>query len=625
MPIVINDSSVDTSTGSIRRTLPNVTMAFTGESAELPDSDGSISRTLENVRCRFQTDGPMDGWPFVYTTFSLGNIVDRTTVDPAKTIIANSNFTIHQALFMESSNSRAETRARLQALLDINPDLNIIYHIDWHQIELDIQSTIKAERWLEAQVLANPSDQDNYLLRESSSGPFTCRNSFPTTFGFRWFTTDTVRRRVARGQIAEWSDNDGPSGSLNAGIPIHWMQDTMPEVDNRYANATHSGTITGSISSTQILIPTWPGGGPGSVTYYFKAIESNGTSWDYATVVSVDIGYAPGNDLVTLNRSLENMSVSNGDIFVITSSNAEEGRTQAGELTREQFRQGVVDMGTEIANTIKTEYGLDIDPHCNGANFNWVAKIGGSAPTYPSNFVNYWGGIHCNDDSASGYPCVWLNALTLRNSSDQNIYSWAIGQPVTAAYARFWYLFAWCFDNVAPQVEHESHDVPAWIDEVIIEAGSPVTTRGFGTYDPEGNGGVTGTLSQMTPDFGTWGYVKWFENCCIVINLRDPGDITWVPSHLGGQSINPSLDVWTVADVPAGKKLVHFDRRTYVNPKSFGKFAGRRPTDYDDLGIMRDNLLNNAANGPQTGGGYANGDTVDCGPLESMVLLIVDA
>jgi len=160
---------------------------------------------------------------------------------------------------------------------------------------------------------------------------------------------------------------------------------------------------------------------------------------------------------------------------------------------------------------------------------------------------------------------------------------------------------------------------------VVIEAGNPVTTRGFGTYDPEGNGGVEGTLAQMTPDFGTWGYVKWFENCVIVINLADPGNITWVPSWLGGQSIDVGRDVWTVTGVPSGKKLQHFDRSTYVNPTTGKKFSGKRATDFDFAAIMYDNTLNDATRGPQTGGGYDNGDTIACAPLECMVLMIADA
>ena len=632
-------------------------------------------------------DVDMDGWPFVYTTMALGNVVDRTTVDPAKTIIAYSNNFISQSLLTTTSSAREATLARLTTLRGINSEIQIIYHIDYLTSEFDIQGTVKSGKWLEQQIWDNSSDFDDYFLRVSASSDYIRHGNGGPGLAFNWGCSNTVMQRVVEGQLDQWTDFDGTHNLL----PIDWMQDTLTEKGGGYAKAGHAGTVSGVQSSTEIDIPTWSGvstdGNPDGNGYEnltlssdFVCWQANNQSGDYARITGHKV-IDGSTDRLELTTSLENMTVAQGSGFsVFPASGRGYGTSNFGELTQAQWRAGIHNFGDRYISTVSTDFSLNVYVHHNGCNRNWTNKKNGDAPTWPTADDGYWGGMHfewvntsssftpkpnqqkdpgdiavpltdgyrvnepeegrnyeedelmmsieynklllkTNEESSTGYPAIWLNAHTLRYASNQDCYPHLTAYD--AAYIRFWYLLAWCMDNVSPQCEAERHDVPVWIDEVLIAAGNPTSTRNFGTYDPEGNGGTEGTFVWDTADFGTFGYVKWFDNCCILINLRDPGATDpWVPSWepvgiptgSSGQTIT-SNDTWTVTGVPAGKKLVRFDPTTYTNNEG-GKFNGKKPTDFDTQEIMRDTNLND---------GTDVGSTVDCGPFECMVLMIEDA
>ncbi len=630
-------------------------------------------------------DVDMDGWPFVYATMSLGNVVDRTTVDPAKSIIAYSNTFISQSSGTTTSSAREITLARLVGLRDINSEINIVYHIDYLTSQFDIQATVKSGKWLEKQIWDNPSDFAEYFLADS--GDYLRHTNGEEGLAFNWDCSDTVMQRVVEGQLDEWTDFDGTHNLL----PISWMQDSINEKGGGYAKAGHAGTVSAVESSTEIDVPTWSGvstdGNPDgngyenlTLTSDFICWQANKESGDYRRITGHKV-IDGSTDRLELSGTLENMTVANGSGFsVLPASGRGYGTSGFGGLTQTVWRAGIHNFGDRYISTVSSDFGFDVDVYCNGANRDWTNKKGGDAPTWPTADDGYWGGRHfewintsssftskpnqqsdpsdiatpltdgyrvnepengrnyeedelmmsieynklllkTNAEAASGYPCLWLNALTLRYASNQDCY--AILTAYDAAYIRFWYLLSWCMTNVMPQCEAERHDVPVWIDEVVIAAGNPVTTRNFGVYDPEGNSGVEGTFVWDTADFGTFGYVKWFDNCCIVINLRDPGATDpWVPSWepvgiptgSSGQTIT-SNDTWTVTGIPAGKKLTHFDPTTYTNSEG-GKFDGKKATDFDSQAIMRDTDLNT---------GSDVGSTVDCGPFECMVLMIEDA
>jgi len=137
--------------------------------------------------------------------------------------------------------------------------------------------------------------------------------------------------------------------------------------------------------------------------------------------------------------------------------------------------------------------------------------------------------------------------------------------------------------QVATHLELDTgHNNPYMIDERIISLGSPTTARNFGTYDSTGNSDK-GSYSLSSPDFGTAGYIKEFENAIIILNCASPGDnVTWVPHWMaGGQSLSVSRDRATLPDPGAGNKFVRFDRSTYTNPDTDSHFFGKKATDYD--------------------------------------------
>ncbi len=669
--------AIDTTTGHI---------ATASDGTDVTDSDSfSIIITAAVT---------MDNWPFVTASMALGNITDRMDNAPAKTVIEASNVFIRQALHFDTTASRASTLTRLTTARTANADINIVVHEDNLMVAWDIQSSGKSERWFEQQTWDNPGDFDEYWLRESApSGRFLCHvNGNSDGLAFNWGCNNTVMQRVIEGQLDQWTDFDG----ANDCMPVHWMQDTIPEKDSRYLKSGHGGTLSAVESSTEVDVPTWASvntdGSPDMDGYEQLTASSNLLCWqankqsgDYAKITGHKV-INGSTDRFRLQNSLENMVVAVGSEFEVYPIGSKAyGTSDAGELSDIQWRQGIHNYGDRMVAEALTK-GHAVDSFCNMGSRNASDKNDGFSPAWPTEDEAFWGGIHyewigtsvsfvskpnqqknpgdiaisgvdgyrinepeegrnyspdamirgieynklllkSDASSATGYPAVWLNAQTLLYANNQDCYAFLT--PYDAAHIRFWHVLSWCFDNVAPQTEAERHDVPVFVDEDIIAAGNPTSTRNFGPYDPLGNGGK-GTLAYRTPDFGTDGHIFKFDNCWIIINLRDPGATDpWIPHWEptgkpsgSGQTIT-SNDKWTVAGVPVGKKLQHFDRTTYVNNVST-KFMGKKMTDFDAAFIMKDDVWNDPTKGPQAGGGYDNGDNFDCGPFECAVLMLVD-
>lgn len=404
---------------------------------------------------------------------------------------------------------------------------------------------------------------------------------------------------------------------------------------------------------------------------FLKANRTNGSSRGITGVkqngtsnTSIRIESAPG------------YTTSNGDTMCVYSKtkngNTAYGRSALGSMTATERQDGVKAFFNKYRDLTFERFGTKVGAVHNGASNEWTTKKSGEASSAPDGWEGFWEykhfefcarafGFHPDEnngfyatkpynsfpsveytpdnmmkaislaqlylipdaDSAGGYPGVWLNAQ-VRNQS--LAFSIDALDQTDAAYIRFYNLLSWCMNNVYPQIEffykrnQEDHSHPIMIDEQVVSAGYPITDRDFGTYDPTGNGGVGGTFSWDSADFGTFGYIKEFDNCCIVINLRQPDNtgVPWIPSWVsGGQSITVGTDRATLPSAGTGKKWQRLNRTTYINQDEASKFLGLGPVDFDSTAnIVNDTELND---------GSDCGATIDVGALEAILLLRVNS
>lgn len=410
-------------------------------------------------------------------------------------------------------------------------------------------------------------------------------------------------------------------------------------------------------------------------------LDQDHTNGDFAQITGHKIVNG-STDRLRLNQSMENISVNSGDIFsCLARSGLSYGSSSAGEMTLVEWRTGIRNFMDRFESTVLSAQGVAVDTFYNAGSRQWSKKRDGENNAGPSSeYVGVWGGLHferigqsigffqvgnstyhtlrqdppggsiggrdyieddlmmsieynklflkSNASSQTGYPCIWLNPQTREIGSNLGD-RYANMTVLDAAYGRFWSCLAWCMNNVMPQIEMEvaasGHDQIIMIDEEIIFAGDPITGRDFGTYNAAGNGGVKGSWVWDAQDFGDRGFWKEFDNCLIVINLRKPDNDPWIPSwQSGGQSIVIAKDRATLPTAGGGKKWQRFNRVTYVND-STGRFNGKKATDFDtNEKILKDTVHNDSTLGPQGGGGYLSGNTIDIGPLEAIILMRVD-
>lgn len=650
-----------------------------GHVATINDGTDSVDSAAFDIRTSESV--VMSNFPNVFGVMAISSVNTRMDNQPYKEIIESCNLFIHQGLNFASTSARANTKARFETLRAANPNVHIVIHIDILNIIFD-QSSSSAERWLEDQLWANPSDYDDYLLRSASGQPFmTHLDGQGSGLALNWACSDTVMQRIVEGQLAEFSDNDGAENMMPT-FALSVMHDTMPETDfRRYRKPEHSGTISGIQSSTEIDIPTWSGvnttgsaDGNGyrslSANTNFVAVQSNHQQGSKENITGHKVVNG-STDRVRLATSLD-MSDSAGDEFYIfETSGSSGGSEQFGELTESSRLAGINNFFDRFEATALADYGVQTLKVRNGGGQDGSKKRSGDAPTYPSSWIGQWdfhqierfgagtagffqynnstyrteavsGGsgnikdedhagrdygldrymrdieygklmLRSNSASPSGYPCVFLN-LQAREFSNYSSYT-----ELDASYIRFWCILCWCMDNVMPQIEQDRvHDKPLMIDEMVLSAGTPISTRNFGTYDPTG-ASDTGTMTFRTPDFGTAGYIFEFANVLYLINLREPTNPgVWVPSHLsGGQAIDASLDVATMPSAGSGFKWQHFDRTTYVNPDPSTVFYNRTPASYDaNAEILGDSILNDGSDA---------GATENCGACEAVAFVRVAA
>ena len=439
---------------------------------------------------------------------------------------------------------------------------------------------------------------------------------------------------------------------------LHYMQDTMPEYlgTANYRISEHFGNITAVTSQTEIDIPTWASppttGSPDGSGYlgfsetlrciFVKANRTN-ASWELITGWKQING---STDRIRLASS-PSFTVTSSDDFHIFSDSGTRENENATEMSQSNRREGAID----IMNRFKTKaflYGVETGPIFNGGAQTWTSKVDGSLDAHPNEYTGaiwMWhyerigerlgffqanhteysvvfradiggseGGATYDPDtlmSALEYnkrlllnsasaprqmSCVWLNAQTRSPGSGNTVAQYSGLDEIDAAYARFWCCLAWTMDGTMPQVEiDEGHDLPVLIDEQIISAGAPTSTRNYGTYDP-GAIGTPGTFTWRTPNFGTHGYFFEYENCLIAINLRTPDVNTWVPHWLtGGQPTNNSLDLATLPSAGEGNQWEAFNPATYTNQDVNSKFFGKSVADFADAYILGDDSINNGA------------------------------
>ena len=623
----------------------------------------------------------MDNWPFVSCAFAIADVNDRLDSHPAKGIIEANNCFVHQGLFFGSTSDRAATKVRFDTLVAANPGIIINIHIDMNLIKFDFDADGGlAKKWLTTQLWANSSDYDEYLLRDTGAGPFlSFHHEQATGLALNWACNDTVMQRIVDGQIDEYTDFDGTNPVLGPHT-FNIMHDNITEGENRQRDVEHSGSIQRQESSTEIDIPTWSGvglsGGPDGAGYTsltnetnIVAVESTHTAGDYAKITGHKV-IDGDTDRIRLAISLEQISVGSGDEFYLFRKFGG-GNNGPGEITKAQMRIGIKNFFDRVKTTALTK-GAVVDPVFNG--YSRMRKEAGTAPAHPSEYVGFFGFGHfercgerlgffqtndteyhttfqdppggseggsawdpdramrnieydklsllANVQSASGYPCVWMNAQTREPAGSNNTAAKYDGlAELDHAYDLFWCCLSWCMTNVMPQVEMDSgHDEPVMIDEQIISAGNPITTRNFGTYDPiDPTPTSPGVFTWRAPDFGTHGYFFKFGNIGIIINLRKmttPAN-AWIPSYLpSGQPIDVSKDRFTMPAAPSGKKYQMLNRATYVNPDTSSKFFNLGPTDFDtNERILRGAALND---------GTDVGATYDCSALECAVFILVD-
>lgn len=633
----------------------------------------------------------MDNFPFIFCSFAIASVNIRLDNHPPKGVIEASSLFIHQGLKFLNSTERGETITRFTTLRTANPGIIIIIHCDYLTIKFDqdfsanvwLEDQAMANPSDFEQYYLRRTSGGDFICHENKAGEglafnwdcnntvmqrvvdgqltqytdFDGANNLMPTFALNWMH-DTIPEKDSR------YANAAHSGTITSAF-------TLTEIDI----PTWPSPPLGSSAGDGYLALT--------LQTNLVVLDSNKTAGDYAQITGHKVVNG-STDRLRINTSLENMSVNSGDIFSLLPRNGKHyGSSTAGEMSDSEWRTGIRNFADRFISTALSEQGVAVDSYYNAGSFQASRKREGTAPVWPtSEYIGAWGGMHYeriglglgffnvnpggglayhtdrqdppggaaggvdyneanlvesieynklmlkpNDETASKYPCIWLNAQVRKLEPSTPVVDMYTSLTVLdAAFARFWCCLAWTHDNVMPQVEiDKGHDVPVMIDEMLIFAGNPISTRNYGTYDPEGDSG-NGSFLFRIADFGPFGYVFEYGNCLIIINIRKPDSDPWIPHwQAGGQSINISKDRWTVDISPgSGNKWQRFDRVTYTN-NSTGKFDGKKATDYDtNEKILKDDVWNDPTLGPQPGGGYLVGDDIDVGPLETIVLMRVD-
>lgn len=646
-----------------------------GHIATIDDGTESVNSIAFNIQ--ISQTVTMSNFPNVWAVFALASVNDRLDNQPYKEMIEHCNVLIHQGLNVATAGARANTLARFNTLRAANPNVFIGMHIDILNIIFD-QSSNSAERWLEDLLWANPSLFDDVLLRQAANQPFmTHLDGQANGLALKWDCSDAAMQAIVEGQLSQFSDNDGVSNMM----PTHAlsvMHDTMPERDfSRYRKVEHSGLISSITSSTEINIPAWSdvqtsGGADGNgyislaAATNFVAVQQNRQQGSRKRITGIN---AAGTR-VRLESALEMSDQAGDDFFIYELSGSSGGSERFGEMDEESRLAGINNFFDRYEATALANYGVGTLKIRNGGGQDGRFKRSGDAPAYPSSWIGQWdlhqierfgsgtagffqyndtdyrtqsvsGGstnikdedhqgrtydldrfmrdieygklmLRSNAASPCGYPCVMIN-IQAREFSNYDSYT-----ELDASFIRFWCILSWCMENVMPQIEQDRiHDKPIMIDEMCIEAGAPITTRDFGTYDPTG-ANDTGSLALFSPDFGTHGRIFEFGNALYIVNPRQPDSAVWVPSHLsGGQSIDPALDVATLPSAGSGFKWQHINRNTTINNDVNTPYYLKSPSDFDaNARIVGDSILNNGADA---------GVTVNCGACEAVALMRVAA
>lgn len=647
-----------------------------GHVATLSDGTDNVDSVLFNVQ--ISETVAMNNYPINYAAMGIVSVNTHMDNHPTKGIYEKSDLFVHQGLNMANSGARANTYARFLTMRTANPYVNISVHIDILTITFD-QNTNAADRWLEDQAWANPADYDEYFLRESPGGDFVSHLAGQGRgFALNWNCSNTVMDRIVGEQIDQFSDYDGVSNMM-ADFTISVMHDTQPETDfSRYREPVHSGTISGITSSTEIDIPTWSNpdtsGGPDGQGYIslsrettFVAVQQNRQDGSQKNITGVN---AAGNR-VRLASALEMNDQSGDDFEIFETSGSRGGSSATGEMSESQRLAGILNFHARYEATALADHGVNTLRIRNGGAVSHTKKVAGEAPAFPSSWIGEWdyeqherfcagvagffqynnqdyrtavvpgatGGITQPDHAGTNYnatmmmraleynklflrpnaecptgnPCVLLNAQCRYFTNYDSL------SEIDASFLRFYAVLAACMNNVMPLFEMDRrHEWAVLIAEMVLQAGTPITARDFGTYDEATNGG-TGSFSWDAPDFGTFGFWKRFGSLLGVINFRAPTNPgIWIPNHLpGGQSIDPALDVCTLPAPTPGFKWQFIDNDIYINNDPSSRFYQMGPSDFDlNEKIIRDDILNNGAD---------CGLTVNCGAVEAMFLLEVPA
>lgn len=409
-----------------------------------------------------------------------------------------------------------------------------------------------------------------------------------------------------------------------------------------------------------------------------NAARTNGTSDEVIGWKNINAS----TDKLLLSGS-PGFSLSSGDTITVQSGDGG-GSTSNRGGSQALYHENTHYLINYYAELQSTNYGLTVGSYCNMGSQNWfIKRILGRDDVPVPDWDLLWDGIHweradreCGFGWESGetyyrtdtgnrrreyqedyfpsaialnrrvlkpeaashtYPMIWWNVNNVRyrgqgsSTSERDLDSYTWLDRYDAAFVRSHAGFAWSCSNVGVQPEvGGGHDIPIMLDEMLIDAGNPVSPRDVWTgYDPTGDNNK-GTITWRTPDFGTRGYIFRFENCILIGNLRKPDSVgPWVPSYLDGVTLPDGLtltgqptdsrDIATLPNPGTGNVYRRFNRATYVNTNPDSPFFGQTPSDFDATYILSDPDFND---GSLVGG---EGTTVVCGPLEWYFLMIEPA
>lgn len=625
----------------------------------------------------------VDNWPAITCCTALGNPNTAMTIQPWKDILAGSTWFVHQGSGITNTANRAVTKANMQGLRDINPNLHIVMHMNLNDMEVDAGST-SANAFLMDLAHADSANIEKWIATDGTNR-LSFRHKRAKAYARNWgYTSGTMNQDIVDKMVEHWTDGDNSNTNDVSSLQLHIMQDTFYEYTRPiwHKSEIDDSTIT-LVNQKEFDIPTWSGmpvvgGDIGNGyqaldgTYHAIILKANGTNSSWKVIEGVKtINGSTTRVKLTANPSF---TIATGDKINIYQRSGGSFKTRAvdfndngtantdpdgNDITARQT--GAVDLFTKFKTDMLAHNGIPIDAICNGGNTGALHKEDGIAPTTDgvnSLWDGFWGAVQCErfaksanfgffqegdthyttgnngfvfgeshkglsyakrwlqteESSSVGYPALWLNAQ-LRAIPYANL------NELDAAFARFICCYCWSMTYCAPHLELDTgHKDPYMIDERIISLGSPTSARDWGTYDPTGNSD-TGSYVLDAADFGTAGYIKEFENAIIVINCASPGkNVIWVPHWMsGGQTLQTSRDRATLPDPGAGNKFQRFQRDTYTNPDTDSHFFGRKANEYNASFPGHDATWNDGSDA-----GVA-GDTIDVGPLESIILLKVPA